>query len=294
MAFIKNVFSRLKIHTQDRNKILVTKYSYNKYSDNGNKRSFKFHDGAVDPDIQFHSNLGEEWWWSNENLLIHLNEVRIPFIINGIYNSHLIYGTSGNINNLKNINILDVGCGAGILSESLARLEGNVVGLDPSTALINIARKHAKYDFRLEKYLRYEATSINDFAKSNVHKFDVVIASEVIEHISNKEKFLENCLNCLKPQGALFITTPNKTLMSKIFIVKLAERLGFVPIGTHNFDKFITFEELKNLLTKLGCTIKQTQGMVYNPITQKFILSYYNILMYAVYAQKISSFKHEL
>ncbi|KAK7588280.1 hypothetical protein V9T40_005525 [Parthenolecanium corni] len=214
------------------------------------QKTTKFTDGPIDPEINFHGNLAETWWETGALQPLHnLNQVRVPFIRDGI--RQLMPQNSANPGlktELEGVDILDVGCGGGILSEALARLKANVTGLDPSSDLIKAARKHAEIDPQLNDVLRYESDSIHNFSRKNESKFDAVAVSEVIEHISNKQKFVQDCLTCLKPGGSIFFTTPNKTLAARLFIIALAEGFGVIPRGTHTYDKFITAEDLSRLL----------------------------------------------
>lgn len=165
---------------------------------------------------------------------------------------------------LTSLNILDVGCGGigyisfntlylsnyilgGYLSESLARLGCNIVGVDASSDLIAIAQKHAVKE-GLMKNLTYVKTSIEDFSLENSEKFDAVVASEVIEHVNDQTRFVNECVKCLKPEGSIFFTTLNKTFISNLVAICIAEGVGVIPAGTHEYEKFIEPHSLQRLL----------------------------------------------
>ncbi|XP_050421898.1 ubiquinone biosynthesis O-methyltransferase, mitochondrial [Adelges cooleyi] len=241
-----------------------------------------------DYEVDHHSNMKEYWWEKTGPLkaLHSLNPLRVSFLINGLSNTKSIHSSNINTrNSLKNLKILDVGCGGGILTEALARLEGSVTGIDPSKELIEIAKSHSV--FLKNKHLTYLNEPIEDHVKSNEGKYDAVITSEVIEHISNKQTFLTNCVECLKPGGSIFLTTPNKTFASWLGVVVLAEHLGFIPKGTHQWEKFIRPHELQSIL-EIGCKCDTItiNGLSYNPLTNNWSWSDSTDISYALHAVK--------
>jgi polyprenyldihydroxybenzoate methyltransferase / 3-demethylubiquinol 3-O-methyltransferase len=189
-------------------------------------------------------------------------------------------------NSLKNLNILDVGCGGGILTEALAYLHGNLVGLDAAEDLIVAAREHSKrLNAATANRIKYICDTIEEHADKNPSKYDVVIASEVVEHITDKESFLTGCAKALKvytstrvhtsdfhgfflffqPGGTIFVTTINKTVMSFIFYKLVGEYLlGVVPIGTHSWFKFVDPREIEKILNKSDCKKHELCGLKYN------------------------------
>lgn len=136
----------------------------------------------------------------------------------------------------------------GILSEPLARLGANVTGLDATNELIEIAKAHATSDANL-KSLKYICSSIEEHAAQNEGKYDALVASEIVEHVSNQGEFLKACVKCLKPKGSIFVTTVNKTLPSYMGGIVIAEYvLRWLPKGTHQWEKFITPPQLQRFL----------------------------------------------
>ena len=141
--------------------------------------------------------------------------------------------------------ILDVGCGAGILSEAMARIGADVTGIDACFDNIEVARDHAANDQSLES-LKYLNTSIEDHADEVGEYYDAVVASEVIEHVDNQEMFVSKCSSVCKSSGSLFMTTISKTQLSWLVAIVGAEYvLRLLPTGTHEWDKFITPQTLR-------------------------------------------------
>lgn len=134
----------------------------------------------------------------------------------------------------------------GILSEPLARIGAKVTGLDPTSQVIEKLQTRIRPDL---KNLSFVNNTIEEHAECNKETYDAVVASEVIEHVTNKKQFIESCIQCLKPTGSLFLTTINKSLFSKILFITLAENIAeIVPKGTHEYEKFISPQELRQLL----------------------------------------------
>lgn len=134
----------------------------------------------------------------------------------------------------------------GILSEALARLGAQVTGIDANSSLIDVAKKHSKES---SLHINYVYTSIEEHSKMNAEKYDAVAASEIVEHVTEKDNFISSCSACLKPAGSAFITTLNKTFLANLLGVYLVENvLNLVPKGTHQFDKFIEPHKLQRLL----------------------------------------------
>lgn len=130
----------------------------------------------------------------------------------------------------------------------MARLGGNVTGLDATNDLIEIAKTHASSDPTIRNF-NYICTSIEDHAAQNEAKYDAIVASEIVEHVTNQEEFLKVCVKCLKPKGSIFVTTVNKTLPSYFGGIVMAEYvLRWLPKGTHQWEKFITPPQLQRFL----------------------------------------------
>ncbi|CAD6244495.1 GSCOCG00013370001-RA-CDS [Cotesia congregata] len=186
------------------------------------------------------------------------------------------------------VRILDVGCGAGILSEALARIGANVTGIDGSEQLIETAKKHASLDSNLSKNLSYSITSVEDHVADNKSEiYDAVVASEVIEHVSNKDIFVKYCAKALKPGGSIFITTLNKTIPSFLGGIVCAEYiLRAIPIGTHEWSKFISPEDTQRLLDQHGCCTQLVHGVFFNPLTNTWNWTSSKNIFYALHAVK--------
>ena len=192
-------------------------------------------------EIEFFSNLSKHWWDLDGPLgsLHKLADVRIEFILRNITRIN----QKSRILPLQYLKCIDVGCGGGILSERLKRLGGNITGIDTSKEAIDVANAHAKKG-KLE--INYEYISTSKFLKKyNNLKFDVVIASEVIEHVNDRSKFLSDLSNLLKDGGLIIITTLNKSFPSIMLAKIFAENiLKIIPKGTHDVEKFVTPEKL--------------------------------------------------
>jgi polyprenyldihydroxybenzoate methyltransferase/3-demethylubiquinol 3-O-methyltransferase len=209
----------------------------------------------------------------------------VPFIRDGLISTGAV--KPENINKpdvLKGLNILEVGCGAGILTEALAKLEANVTGLEPSTDLLEAAREHLKGQ---SLNIEYSSELIEEHSINNAGKYDVVIASEVVEHVPNQRLFLTEMAKCLKPNGSIFITTPNRTLVSLLLVKIYAEYItNILPRGTHDWNQFIRPSEVEEILKESNCSTVATQGIWYIPYFRKFNFIKYEGTEYALHAVK--------
>ncbi|KAJ0183240.1 hypothetical protein K1T71_001216 [Dendrolimus kikuchii] len=244
---------------------------------------------TVDPaDVEGFSKLMKEWWEPNGQLksLHSMNLVRIPLIRDGLVQCSL---TERNIKPLKDKTILDVGCGGGILSEGLARIGAIVTGIDASKELIDLANVHKDLDPRIaENKPTYIHATVEDHVNNFKNYYDGVVASEVIEHVNNKELFVKSCVTSLKPGGRIFFTTPNRTRLSQLGAIFLAENiLRIVPRGTHQYEKFITPNELTFLLERNDCHVEAIYGLFYHFITNTWQFIGPQHLMYALQAVKL-------
>lgn len=237
--------------------------------------------------VDHHSKLSNKWWDSNgEMRALHaLNPLRVQFVRDGLANTGIKVEES--YLPLEGIKILDVGCGGGLLSESLARIGAEVTGIDASSELITVAKEHATLDSNLSGRLNYVQTVIEDFAPTNSNLYNAVIASEVVEHVNEKELFLKCCISTLKPGGSIFLTTLNKTLPSWLGGIVAAEYiLRLVPKGTHDWNKFISPAEMQRLLETYGCKTKLIHGMFYNPLKDEWFWVASRAINYAIHAVK--------
>ncbi|KAF0730926.1 ubiquinone biosynthesis O-methyltransferase, mitochondrial [Aphis craccivora] len=239
-------------------------------------------------EVEHHSNMKDYWWNNNGplNALHSFNPLRVSFIINGLTNMKKIETKNiGTRQSLENIKILDVGCGGGVLTEALARLDGHVTGIDPSKELITIANDHSM--FLRNKNIKYLNESIEEHVISNPESYDAIVTSEVLEHVSNKYGFLTNCVDCLKPGGSLFITTPNRTMFSWLSVKVIGETFNFIPKGTHEWEKFICPHELQSILEiNCKCDTISINGLSYNPFTNRWSWTDSTDISYAIHAVK--------
>ncbi len=204
--------------------------------------------------------LSDEWW--NENgkfkILHQIKRHRMTYILDQINNR-----------NIKNLKILDVGCGGGIICEPLARLGAKVTGIDFSPNNIKAAILHSKKNKLKIKYI------CKDVEKSKIdEKFDIILMFEVLEHLDNWKKTIKNIKNNLDKNGIIIISTINRNLISKIFAINIAENiLNWIPKGTHDYDKLIKPEELKNTLSKENFHFNNIKGLIFDPLNNKWKLS---------------------
>ena len=219
-------------------------------------------------EIEKFSRIAEEWWDPEGKFkpLHKFNPIRISYIKNNIVESFKLENKK---KLLKNIKILDIGCGGGLLSEPLSRLGAEVVGIDASSKNINVANLHAKKNNLIIKYL---CTSPENFKTNN--KFDVILNMEIIEHVEDVDFFLKSCSKLLKKDGIMFVATLNKTLKSYLFAIIGAEYiLRWLPIGTHEWEKFVKPDDLINILKKYNFELNSLDGMKFNPLKDEWSLS---------------------
>ncbi|XP_045769643.1 ubiquinone biosynthesis O-methyltransferase, mitochondrial-like [Maniola jurtina] len=240
--------------------------------------------------VDKHSKLAKEWWDPNGKMMaLHsYNLLRVPFIRDGLvhYEPH-----ERTLSPLSNKKILDVGCGGGILSEAIARLGANVTGIDASKELIELASEHSKIDPKLENNRPcYQCTTIEEHSQNFSDHYDAVVASEVIEHVANKELFLKSCVRAVAPGGKIFITTPNKTRLMQIFGIYVAEYiLRSVPMNTHEYEKFTTPNEVTFLLERNNCHVQAIHGLMYYPIVNKWQWTSSTSFVFALQAEKLTN-----
>ena len=219
-------------------------------------------------EIEKFSKLANDWWDPNGKFkpLHKFNPIRIEYIKKNIIEHFKIKPTS---NPLKNINLLDIGCGGGLLSEPMSRLGSNVTAIDASKKNISIAKFHAKKNNLKIKYL----CSSPEKLKFN-KKFDVILNMEIVEHVEDLNFFIDKSSNLLKKNGLMFIATINKTLKSYLFAIVGAEYiLKWLPIGTHDWNKFVEPNELFKISKKYNLKLKKMDGMKFNPIVDQWNIS---------------------
>ena len=217
-------------------------------------------------EIQKFSNLAEEWWDVNGKFKpLHMfNPIRIEYILDEVSKHFKIGKEKENL--LKNLKILDIGCGGGLISEPMARLGGEVTGIDASKKNIKIAALHSKKNALKINYLNKSPEQMTE-----KRKFDVILNLEIIEHVDDVNLYLESCHKLLKMNGLMFTATLNRTLTSYIKAIVGAEYiLRWLPIGTHDWNKFIKPEELQKKLTDKNFSITDTKGLEFNFLTNKW------------------------
>ena len=205
--------------------------------------------------------LAADWWdpKGSSAMLHKLNPVRLGFIRNAI-DAHF-GGDDKTRTPLAGKSALDVGCGAGLLCEPLARMGAAVTGVDAAPENVEAAKAHAALS---GLSIDYRAGEI---AAQGLATFDVVSSMEVIEHVTDPAAFIAELARHLKPDGLLLLSTPNRTAASRLFLVEAAERLGQVPRGTHDWDQFLTPEELTALLHEAGLEVSEMRGIAFSPLS---------------------------
>jgi 2-polyprenyl-6-hydroxyphenyl methylase/3-demethylubiquinone-9 3-methyltransferase len=216
-------------------------------------------------EIEKFSKIAEEWWNPEGKFkpLHKFNPIRISYIKENIIKTFkLDYNTTP----LEDIKILDIGCGGGLLSEPMCRLGAKVTGIDASDKNIKVAKLHSEKN---NLHIDYFCSSPEKFNTKD--KFDVILNMEIVEHVEDVNFFLESCCKLLKKNGLMFVATLNKTLKSYIFAIVGAEYvLRWLPIGTHEWEKFIKPEELISILEKNNLRLDRVDGMNFNLLKNKW------------------------
>ena len=204
--------------------------------------------------------LAADWWnpKGSSAMLHRLNPVRLGFVRTAI-DAHF-GGDSSSLRPLAGKRALDVGCGAGLLCEPLARLGADVAGVDAAAENIAAAGAHAAASGLAIDY------RCGDVGTLGLAGFDLVTAMEVIEHVADKPAFVAALAAALAPGGLMVLSTPNRTTASRLLLVEGAERLGAIPRGTHHWDDFITPDELCELLADAGLEMGEPQGIAWSPL----------------------------
>jgi len=217
-------------------------------------------------EIQKFSDLAEEWWDVKGKFKpLHMfNPIRIEYITDKIKQHYNIQKDKTDY--LKGLKILDIGCGGGLISEPMARLGGTVTGIDASEKNIKIAKTHAEKNNLKINYLNKSPEQLDE-----IEKYDVVLNLEVVEHVNNVNLYLDSCCNLLKKNGLMFTATLNRTFRSYFKAILGAEYiLRWLPIGTHDWNKFIRPEELEKDLSNKNLKTLEIKGLQYNPIINKW------------------------
>ena len=233
-------------------------------------------------EIEKFSKLADEGWDINGKFKpLHMfNPVRIEYILD-ITSVHFKIDKNKKTP-LKNLKILDIGCGGGLISEPMTRLGASITAIDASSKNINAAKTHAEKNNLDIIYLN---SVPEDLDLQN--KFDVILNLEVVEHVEDLDLYLESCFKLLKPKGIMFTATLNRTLTSYVKAIVGAEYiLRWLPIGTHDWNKFIKPEELEKKISDLNFSIIDLTGLSFNPFFQKWKRSKDLSVNYILVAQK--------
>ena len=219
-------------------------------------------------EIEKFSSIAEEWWDPTGKFkpLHKFNPIRISYIKNNIIRSLKLNNEE---KPLKKVKILDIGCGGGLLTEPMKKLGADVVGIDASERNIKIAKLHSKKNNLNIKYL---CVSPENFITKE--KFDVILNMEIVEHVEDINLFLKSSSKLLKKGGIMFVATLNKTLKSYLFAIVGAEYiLKWLPIGTHEWEKFVKPEELIDILKKYNLKLDCLDGMKLDILTDQWKIS---------------------
>ena len=217
-------------------------------------------------EIQKFSRLAEEWWDVNGKFKpLHMfNPVRIEYITEKIKIHFKLKKDKSNY--LKGLNVLDIGCGGGLISEPMARLGANVTGIDASEKNINIAKLHSKKNGLNINYINTSPENLK-----HIEKFDIILNLEIVEHVDNVNLYIKSCYKLLKKNGLMFTATLNRSFNSYIKAIIGAEYiLRWLPIGTHDWNKFIKPEELEKFLSDEKFITVDIKGLKFNPFKKKW------------------------
>ncbi len=220
-------------------------------------------------EIQKFSKLADEWWDVNGKFKpLHMfNPIRIDYILNTV-NKHFKNNLDKK-NPLKGLKFLDIGCGGGLISEPMSRLGADVTGIDASAKNIKIADIHAKKNNLNIEYLNKSPEELD-----SKEKFDVILNLEIVEHVDDVSLYFKSCSNLLKKNGLMFTATINRTFVSYIKAIVGAEYiLRWLPIGTHDWNKFLKPKEIENQIKGLNFSVTDIKGLAFNPITKKWKIS---------------------
>jgi len=225
---------------------------------------------TIDPqEVAYYERLSTQWWDKQGKFwpLHRLNELRVQYLKDQIC---LHYGRpSENDKPLAGLNILDIGCGGGILSESMGVLGANVHGIDVVEKSISVARQHSKQKGIL---IDYELISVEDLIERE-RKYDIVLNMEVVEHVLDLRLFVSACAKLVTDDGIMFVATINRNFLSWLFAIVGAEYiLRWLPRGTHSWRKFVQPGELQILLGQNGLAVNSSVGVSVNPLTRRFSL----------------------
>lgn len=218
---------------------------------------------SVDPqEIEKFSKIADQWWDLQGKFkpLHKFNPTRIKYIKEKVQQH---FGQD----DLSGLEVLDIGCGGGLLSEPMCRLGANMTSIDASEKNIKTAQVHAENS---GLQINYQCATAEELAGQD-KKFDLILNMEVIEHVADVKSFMQACCSLLKPNGLMVVATLNRTLKSYALAIIGAEYiLRWLPIGTHSWKKFLKPSEIKTIVTENGLSLKEMQGVSFNPLTDKW------------------------
>jgi 2-polyprenyl-6-hydroxyphenyl methylase/3-demethylubiquinone-9 3-methyltransferase len=213
--------------------------------------------------------IAREWWDAGGKFkpLHQIGPARLAFIRDELIRHFGL--TAGGLKPLDGLNILDIGCGGGLISEPLTRLGARVTGIDPGAENIAVARAHAEPQGLA---IDYRVATVEELAAAG-EVFDAVVCLEVVEHVPDVGLFLKSCASLVRPGGLVVLSTINRTLKAYGLAIVAAEYvLGWLPRGTHQWDRFVTPDELAAHLSAAGCGPARFMGFVYNPLRDQWSL----------------------
>jgi 2-polyprenyl-6-hydroxyphenyl methylase/3-demethylubiquinone-9 3-methyltransferase len=235
-----------------------------------NRETKTDHSTVDSAEIRHFDAMAESWWSPRGDMrtLHMINPVRLAFI-RDVACRHF-QRDPRQLDCLKGLRFLDIGCGGGILSEPLARIGAAMVGADPSVPNIEVARRHAA-DSGVE--VDYRPVLAEELADAG-ERFDVVLAMEVVEHVADVSLFVKRCAEMVKPGGLMIAATINRTMKSWAFAIVGAEYiLRLLPLGTHHWDKFVTPAELEAVMAQHGLDVIDERGVTFNVLSRELRLS---------------------
>lgn len=231
--------------------------------------------------------IASEWWDGNGKFrpLHQLAPARLTFVRDQLVGHFGLKGSG--LKPLKGLRLLDVGCGGGLVSEPLARMGASVVGIDPGRENVEAARAHAEGQTGAGALdLSYRVAMVEDLVAEGLH-FDAVVSLEVVEHVPDVGAFVASCASLVRPGGALVLSTINRNLKSYALAIVAAEYvLGWLPRGTHQWERFVTPEELSRFVTAAGLAAPVFKGLSYDPLKDRWSLSDDTDVNYLAFAGK--------
>lgn len=233
---------------------------------------------TIDPrEAEHFGRLASEWWnpKGSSAMLHRLNPARLGYIRAAV-DRHWS-GNSATFTPLAGKSGIDVGCGAGLLTEPLSRLGAKMTGIDAAPENIGAAQAHAAAGGLAIEYIAGGIENLSD------RQFDLVCSMEVIEHVADPKSFVAGLVNALAPGGLMILSTPNRTPLSKLAMITLGEGLGAIPKGTHDWNRFLNPEELEELLAEAGMQVIDRAGLSFSP-ARGFVISENEALNYLVTA----------